>query len=105
MSPQKQAETSSKSALTLVLIYLACSFFGAIFFGILFKRSRINGNLGIIWAILTLLFIVVFSMLSYAFVKTSSPSVDAFWYYLGLSSLCANGIASLIFLSALFHRN
>jgi uncharacterized BrkB/YihY/UPF0761 family membrane protein len=105
MSKSKHAEASGSGALTLALFYLVSSYFAALIFSILFRRARANGRWGIGWALLCLICIAIFGYLSMAYVATSSPTHDAFWYYLGWSSLCANGLAAFIFLISIFKKS
>lgn len=92
------------TSLWIVLLYLASSFFAALVFSILFARARGQGRAGIGWVLLTLLCAGVFGTISYSLFVTSSPAHDLGWYYLGLSTLVANGLALLILFLALFFK-
>jgi hypothetical protein len=96
------ADLNSNFSIKLILIYLLSSFFGGLLFSILTYRSRKKGNTGFGWIILSLVFIVIFSYISFALYKTSSSNHDAFWYYLGLSTLAANSVALFILLISFF---
>ncbi len=84
------------TSLWIVLLYLASSFFAALVFSILFARARGQGRAGIGWVLLTLLCAGVFGTIGYSLLVTSSPAHDAGWYYLGLATLVANGLALVI---------
>ncbi len=100
MAKRKRNEVAATS-LWMVIIYLVSSFFSALIFSI-FRRARRQGRGGVGWLLLALLAAGVFGTISYSLVFTSSPGHDAGWYYLGLSTLAANGVALLIlFLSFL----
>jgi len=92
------------TSLWIVLLYLLSSLLSALLFSILFWRARGQGRAGIGWVLLTLVAAGVFGTISYSLFTTSSPAHDAGWYYLGLSTLAANGLALLILVLALFAR-
>ncbi len=96
------ADLNSNFSIKLILFYLLSSFFGGLLFSILSYRSIKKGNTGFGWLLLSIVFIVVFSYISFALYKTSSANHDAFWYYLGLSTLAANSIALFILLISFF---
>jgi hypothetical protein len=96
------AELNSNFSIKLMLFYLLSSFFGGLLFSILSYRSRKKGNAGFGWIILSIVFIVIFSYISFALYKTSSANHDAFWYYLSLSTIAANSIALFILLMSFF---
>jgi hypothetical protein len=52
--------------------------------------------------LLALLAAGVFGTISYSLVFTSGPGHDAGWYYLGYSTLVANGVALLILFLSFF---
>jgi hypothetical protein len=87
---------TSKISLILTVIYLVSSVFAGLIFSGLAVRSRSNGGSGLGWGILSLICIVFFGFLGYSFCHTSSPSHDAFYYYLGIVTLIANSLAFLI---------
>jgi hypothetical protein len=92
------------TSLWIVVLYLVSSFFSALLFGVLFWRARGQGRAGIGWMLLTVVAAGVFGTISYSLFTTSSPAHDAGWYYLGLCTLVANGLALLVLLLALFVR-
>jgi len=100
------ADLNSNFSIKLILFYLLSSFFGGLLFSILSYRSRKKGNSGFGWLLLSLVFIVIFSYISFALYKTSSANHDAFWYYLSLSTIAANGVALFILILSFFkNRN
>ena len=99
---RKNTDNTSSTSLAMVVIYLISSFFAGLIFSILAFRSRKNGRSGIGWIILSLLCISIFGFISYSLIYTSSPHKDAGWYWLGISTLIANGIAVLVVLKSFF---
>jgi ABC-type transport system involved in multi-copper enzyme maturation permease subunit len=102
--PKRKRNEVAGTSLWMVIIYLVSSFFSALIFSILFRRARRQGRGGVGWLLLALLAAGVFGTISYSLVHTSSPAHDAGWYYLGLSTLVANGLALLILFLALFFK-
>jgi uncharacterized membrane protein HdeD (DUF308 family) len=105
VAKNKESEGSAGFSLAFVLLYLLSSFFASLLFSCLMFRSRSNGNGGWGWMILSLICAFVFGYISLAFVETCSPTQDAGWYYLGYSTLIANGFSMLILLLAIFKRS
>jgi hypothetical protein len=96
--------STPNTSLRIVIIYLLSSFFAGLLFSILALRSRKNGNSGIGWIFLSICCITFFGAISYSLFKTSSPNHDAFWYYLGIITLVANGMALLISFFTVFSK-
>jgi peptidoglycan/LPS O-acetylase OafA/YrhL len=92
-------------SLAMVILYLIFSFLGGLTFSILALRAKRNNKTVFWWFLLALIFIGLFGVLSYSFVITSGPAKDPGWYYLGLSTLVANGIAVFILLVTLFTKS
>lgn len=92
-------------SITMVILYLIFSFLGGLTFSILALRAKRKNKTVFWWFLLALIFIGVFVILSYSFVLTSGPNKDAGWYYLGLSTLVANGIATFILFATLFTKS
>ena len=86
----------------MVFLYLLSSFFSALIFSILYMKARGQGRGGIGWLLLTILAAGVFGTIGYSLVFTSAPSHDAGWYYMGLSTVVANGAALVILFLSLF---
>lgn len=88
--------TKASGSLYFLVVYFLLSFFLGLVFSVFALRARNRGKYGFGWMILSLCSIAFFGIISHSLVKTSSPAHDAGWYYLGLSSLFANGLALLI---------
>ena len=101
----KQDNGTSKTSFILLVGYLLSSIFAALIFSGLAMRAKSNGGTGIGWGLLSLICIAIFGYMGYAVYFTSSPTVDSFWYYLGITSLIANSIAVLILLLTILKRN
>ena len=101
----KQDNGTSKTSFILLVGYLLSSIFAGLLFSGLAMRAKSNGGTGIGWGLLSLICIAIFGYMGYAVYFTSSPTVDSFWYYLGITSLIANSIAVLILLLTILKRN
>lgn len=101
----KQDNGTSKTSFILLVGYLLSSIFAGLLFSGLAMRAKSNGGSGIGWGILSLICIAFFGYMGYAVYFTSSPTVDSFWYYLGITSLIANSLALLILLLTILKRN
>ncbi len=95
---------TSRTSMIMLIGYLISSIFAGLIFSFLAMRSKMNGGSGIGWGILSLLCIGFFGYLGFALFKTSSPTVDSFWYYFGIVTLMANSLALCIVLLAIFKR-
>lgn len=91
-----KTNAASNESLKMLSIYLASSFFSGLLFSILAVRARKKGNSGFGWVFLSICCIAFFGVIAYSLVKTSSPSHDVAYYYLGISTLFANGLALFI---------
>ena len=101
----KQDNGTSKTSFILLVGYLLSTIFAGLIFSGLAMRAKSNGGTGIGWGLLSLICIAIFGYMGYAIYFTSSPSVDSFWYYFGITSLIANAIALLILLLTILKRN
>lgn len=101
----KKDNGTSQTSLIIILGYLISSIFAGLIFSGLAMRAKSNGGSGIGWGILSLICIAFFGYMGYAVYFTSSPSVDSFWYYFGITSLIANALAALILLLTILKRN
>lgn len=101
----KQDNGTSKTSFILLVGYLLSSIFAGLIFSGLAMRAKSNGGTGIGWGLLSLICIAIFGYMGYAIYFTSSPSVDSFWYYFGITSLIANSLAALILLLTILKRN
>ncbi len=68
-------------------------------------RSKSSGGSAIGWGLLSLICIGFFGYMGYAFYVTSSPTIDSFWYYFGITSIVSNSLALFIVILALIKRN
>lgn len=105
MKKEKQVSSDAGSPLLLLVIYLLSSFFGAFLFSILALRAKRKGETVWGWLLLSLLFILIFSVLSYSIVATSSPTKDSVYFFVGVLSLASNFIALVILTYALLSKN
>jgi zinc transporter ZupT len=101
----KQGNGTSQTSLIILLGYIVSSIFAGLIFSVLAMRAKSNGGSGIGWGLLSLLCIAFFGYMGYAVYFTSSPSVDSFCYYFGITSLIANALAALILLFTILKRN
>ena len=101
----KQDNGTSKTSFILLVGYLLSSIFAGLLFSGLAMKAKSNGGSGIGWGLLSLICIAFFGYIGYALIVTSSPTVDSFWYYLGITSLIANSLALLILLLTILKRN
>ena len=101
----KQDNGTSKTSLILLVGYLLSSIFAGLIFSGLAMKAKSNGGSGIGWGVLSLICIAFFGYLGYAVYFTSSPTVDPFWYYFGITSLIANSLAALILLLTILKRS
>ena len=101
----KQDNGTSKTSFILLVGYLLSSIFAGLLFSGLAMKAKSNGGSGFGWGILSLICIAFFGYIGYALIVTSSPTVDSFWYYLGITSLIANSLALLILLLKILNRN
>ena len=101
----KQDNGTSKTSFILLVGYLLSSIFAGLIFSRLAMKAKSNGGSGIGWGLLSLICIAIFGYMGYAIYFTSSPTVDPFWYYFGITSLIANSLAALILLLTILKRN
>jgi zinc transporter ZupT len=101
----KQGHGTSQTSLIILLGYIISSIFAGLIFSILAMRAKSNGGSGLGWGLLSLFCIAFFGYMGYAVYFTSSPSVDSFWYYLGMTSLIANALAAVILFLTILKRN
>jgi len=92
-------------SLAFVILYLLFSLMGGLAFSILAFRAKKNNKTVFWWFLLSLCFIAIFCTISYSLVITSGPNKDAGWYYLGVSTLCANALALFILLLTIITKS
>lgn len=101
MKKEKHATSSTGSPLLLLALYLVSSFFGALIFSVLALKAKKKGKTIFWWYLLAIIFIAIFSILSYSLMATSSPSNDAPYFYVGTVGLTSNLIALLVLIYVL----
>jgi len=94
-----------RTSLIIVLLYLFLSIFSSFIFSILYRRTVNKGNKGIIWFVLTIVCALFYGTIALSLVVTSSPSIDAGYYYLGLITIVSNSLALLLLFHKLIKRN
>jgi len=100
----KQDHGTSRTSFVLLVGYILSSIFAGLIFSGLALKAKSSGGSGIGWGLLSVICIVVFGYVGYAVYFTSSPTVDSFWYYFGITSIIANALAALILLLTIIKR-
>jgi hypothetical protein len=90
---------NSRTSWIIVLLYLFLSIFAALVFSILYRRSVNKGNKGIIWIIFSVLCALFYGTIAFSLVVTSTPKVDAGYFWLGIITMVANSLAILLLIS------
>ena len=90
---------NSRTSWIIVLLYLFLSIFAALIFSVLYRRSVNNGSKGILWIILAVLSALFYGTIALSLVITSSPSVDAGYFWLGVITLAANSLAIVLMIT------
>jgi hypothetical protein len=98
MVRRKNINDSHTSWIT-VLLYLFLSIFAALVFSILYRRSVNRGNNGIIWIVLSVLCALFYGIIAFSLVATSTPSIDAGYFWLGIITMITNSLAILLLLT------
>jgi quinol-cytochrome oxidoreductase complex cytochrome b subunit len=89
----------SRTSWIIVLLYLFLSIFAALIFSILYRRSVNKGNKGIIWIVLSVLCALFYGTIALSLVVTSTPTVDAGYFWLGVITIFANSLAILLLIT------
>ena len=95
----QKANNQSRTSWTIVLLYLFLSFFAALVFSVLYRRSVNKGNKGIVWIVFAVLCALFYGTIALSLVVTSSPNVDAGYYWLGIIPLVSNSLALLLIIT------
>jgi hypothetical protein len=95
----QKANNQSRTSWTIVLLYLFLSFFAALVFSVLYRRSVNKGNKGIVWIVFAVLCALFYGTIALSLVVTSSPNVDAGYYWLGIITLVSNSLALLLIIT------
>lgn len=93
---RRPANNPTKGSLGLLLLYLFLSIFSALIFSILYRRSINKGNKGKAWVVLTIICALFYGTLALSLIRTSSPTVDANYYWLGVITLITNFLAIIL---------
>ena len=88
--------SQGRSSARIVLVYLVLSIFSALVFSVLYWRAVNKDGKGILWFLLTVVCAALYGTIGYSFILTSSPTVDAGYFYLGFTTLISNGLAVLV---------
>jgi predicted tellurium resistance membrane protein TerC len=94
-----KGNNESRTSWITLLLYLFLSIFSALIFSILYRRSVNKGNKGIMWLFFSILCALFFGTIALSLVLSSSPSVDAGYYWLGVITLFLNSLAIFLILS------
>jgi len=89
----------SHTSWIIVLLYLILSIFAALIFSILYRRSINKGKKGTIWIVLSLLCALFYGTIALSLVVTSTPTVDAGYFWLGIITMVANSLAILLLIT------
>jgi hypothetical protein len=89
----------SRTSWIIVLLYLFLSIFAALIFSILYRRSVNKGKKGIIWIVLSVLCALFYGTIALSLVVTSTPTVDAGYFWLGIITMVANSLAILLIIT------
>lgn len=95
---------TGKTSMIMLIVYLLSSVFAGLIFSFLAMKSKSTGGSAIGWGILSILCIGIFGYAGYGFYLTSSPTVDIFWYYFGITSMISNSLALIIIILALIKK-
>ena len=89
----------SRTSWIIVLLYLFLSIFTALIFSIRYRRSVNEGNKGIIWVVMAVLCALFYGTMALSLVVTSTPTIDAGYFWLGVITLAANSLAILLIIT------
>ena len=96
---------TGKTSMIMLIVYLLSSVFAGLIFSLLAMKAKASGGSAIGWGIASLICIGLFGYMGYALYVTSSPTIDQFWYYFGITSIISNALALLILILASFKSN
>jgi hypothetical protein len=89
----------SRTSWIIVLLYLFLSIFSALILSIRYRRSVNEGNKGIIWVVMSVICALFYGTMSLSLVVTSTPTIDAGYFWLGVITLAANSLAILLIIT------
>jgi|GEM_PF-6096504 len=95
----QKTSNQSQTSWIIVLLYLFLSIFAALVFSILYRRSINKGKKGILWIVFAVLCALFYGTIALSLVVTSSPNVDAGYFWLGIVTLVSNALALILIIS------
>jgi quinol-cytochrome oxidoreductase complex cytochrome b subunit len=95
----QKTSNQSRTSWIIILLYLFLSIFAALVFSILYRRSVNKGNKGVVWIVFAVLCALFYGIIALSFVVTSSPNVDAGYFWLGIVTLISNAFALLLIIT------
>jgi flagellar basal body-associated protein FliL len=96
---RQKRNNQSRTSWIIVLLYLFLSIFAALVFSILYMRSVNKGKKGIVWIVFAVLCALFYGTIALSLVVTSSPNVDAGYFWLGVITLVSNSLAILLLIT------
>jgi predicted permease len=96
---RQKRNNQSRTSWIIVLLYLFLSIFAALVFSILYRRSINKGKKGIVWIVFAVLCALFYGTIALSLVVTSSPNVDAGYFWLGVATLVSNALALLLIIT------
>ena len=96
---RQKINNQSQTSWIIVLLYLFLSIFAALVFSILYRRSVNKGKKGIVWIVFAVLCALFYGIIALSLVVTSSPNVDAGYFWLGVITLVSNVLALILIIT------
>jgi hypothetical protein len=96
---RQKRNNQSRTSWIIVLLYLFLSIFAALVFSILYRRSVNKGKKGIVWIVFAVLCALFYGTIAFSLVVTSSPNIDAGYFWLGVITLVSNALALLLLIT------
>jgi predicted permease len=96
---RQKRNNQSRTSWIIVLLYLFLSIFAALVFSILYRRSINKGKKGVVWIVFAVLCALFYGTIALSLVVTSSPNVDAGYFWLGVATLVSNALALLLIIT------
>ena len=96
---RRKNTNESRTSWIIVLLYLFLSVFTALIFSILYRRSVNEGNKGIVWIVMSIICALFYGTMALSLVVTSTPTIDAGYFWLGVITLASNSLAILLIIT------
>jgi quinol-cytochrome oxidoreductase complex cytochrome b subunit len=96
---RQKRNNQSRTSWIIVLLYLFLSIFAALVFSILYRRSVNKGKKGIVWIVFAVLCALFYGTIALSLVVTSSPNLDAGYFWIGIITLVSNALALLLIIT------